>query len=110
MVKYQQDPPKCTSLHGNSCFRILDAAVWRAERPERVEKKVAKKKSLVVCISPYRPDEPRGVANLKLCPLGKTTELINPTKFQLDPPLVLTPRGGGRSWRSPIDYPNDSYN
>ena len=60
-------------------------------------------------ISPYRPDDTRRVANLNLCPLRQTPEVINPTNFQLDPPLVLGPRGvevGG----SPIDFPNDSYN
>ena len=34
---------KGTSLHGNTCFRILVAAVWRAVQPERMEKKVVKK-------------------------------------------------------------------
>ena len=43
MVKYQQDPKKGTSLHENTCFGILGAAVWRAVRPERVEKKVGNK-------------------------------------------------------------------
>ena len=37
-------------------------------------------------LSPYRPDDPRRVANLKLRPLRQTPEVINPTNFQLDPP------------------------
>ena len=44
-------------------------------------------------ISSYRQDDPRRVANLKLCSLRQTPEIINPTNFQLDPPLVLAPRG-----------------
>ena len=35
--------PKSTSLHENACFRALGAAVWRAVRHVRVEKKVGKK-------------------------------------------------------------------
>ena len=56
-------------------------------------------------ISPHRPDDPRIVANLKLCPLGQTPELINHTNFQLDPPLVLAPRG--LKLGSPVDFPNE---
>ena len=33
IVKYQKDPPNGTSLHGNTCFRTLGVAVWRAMRP-----------------------------------------------------------------------------
>ena len=40
----------------------------------------------VVYISPHRPDDPRRIANLKLCLLCQTHEVINPTDFQLDPP------------------------
>ena len=45
---------------------------------------------------------------MKLHPLRQTPEVINPTNFQLDPPMGLAP------WRvevggSPIDFPNDSY-
>ena len=36
--------------------------------------------------SPYRPDDTRRVANLKLGPLRQTPEVISPTNFQLDPP------------------------
>ena len=44
-------------------------------------------------ISPHRPDDPRWVAILKLCPLRQTHEVINPAEFQLDPQLILAPRG-----------------
>ena len=92
MVKYQQDPPKGTSLHGNTCFRILGAAVWRAVRPVREEKKVGKKNQ-VAYISPHHPDDPRRVANVKLCPLRQTPEVIILANFQLALPLVLASRG-----------------
>ena len=108
-------PPKGTSLHGSTCFGTLGAAVWRAVRPERGEKKLGKKKfkknkkPQVVYISPHRPDDPRRGANLKLCPLRQTPEIINHSNFQLDPPTSFGSTGG-RSWGSPIVFPNDSYN
>ena len=55
--------PKGTSLHGNTCFWTLVAAVWRAVRPVRVEKKVGKKKLFYkaqssVYISSHHPNGP----------------------------------------------------
>ena len=44
-------------------------------------------------ISPYRPDDPRMVANFKLCPLRQTLEVINPTDFQLDLPTSFGSTG-----------------
>ena len=44
-------------------------------------------------ISPHRPDALRRAANLKLYPLRQTPDVSNLTNFQLDPPLVLAPRG-----------------
>ena len=44
-------------------------------------------------ISPYRQDDPRRVANLKLCPLRQTPEVINPTNFQLDLPTSFGSTG-----------------
>ena len=84
-------------------------------RPERLEKKVGKKnliffkKPQVVYISPYRSDDPRGGCKLETLPLRQTPEVINSTNFQLDPPTSLG-FTGGRSWGSPIDFQNDSYN
>ena len=36
-------PPKSTSLHNNTCFGTISAAIWRAVRPVRVEKKIRSK-------------------------------------------------------------------
>ena len=67
--KVSHRPPNGTSMHGNTCFRTLGAEIWRAVRPERVEKKVCKKKlnkPQVVYISPHRPDDAERGVNLKL--------------------------------------------
>ena len=55
-----------------------------------------------VYISPHRPDDLRSVANAKLYPLRQTPEQVNPTDFQLDPPIVLAPRTvEAQSWIYP---------
>ena len=109
--KVSTRPQKCTSLYGNTCFGTPGAAVWRALRPQRVQKKVDKKNKRKapssLYFTPNRPDNPRRVANFKFCPLRQTSEVVNPTNFQLDP-LTSFGSTGGRSWGSPINFPNDS--
>ena len=56
-------------------------------------KKFKQIKAPIVYVSSHRPDDPRRVANLKRYSIRQTPEVINPTNFQPDPPLVLAPRG-----------------
>ena len=94
-------PPKGTSLHDNTCFGSLGTVIWRKKS---VQKKLIKPQ--VGYISPHHTER---VANLKLYPLRQTRVVIRATNFQLDPPNGVGSMGG-RSWGSPVDFPNDSYN
>ena len=107
MVKYQHDPPQKknnTSLHGNTCFGSLGAAIWNAVRTcargeeSRWNIKRNLKKSQDTYISPHRPDDPRRVSNVKLYPLRQTPEIVNPTNFQFDRPNSVGWLHGVLSW------------
>ena len=67
----------CARRFGAPC----DLSAWRRNSVKNIFKKY--KKLQVVSVSPHRPDDPRRVANLKLCPLRQTHELIFYSNFQL---------------------------
>ena len=84
---------------------VLEHQAWRfgATCDLSAWRRRSVKKPQVVYISAHHPEYPRRVPILKRCPLRQTTEVINPTNFHVDAPLVLAPLGG-RSWGFPLTY------